>query len=475
MKSIFQNSIYNVIYKTLNVVFPLLIAAYVSRILLVEGIGKVSATENIARYFVLLAPLGLPSYGTKKIAEVGDNKEQSSNVFWELFFINALSTLLCTIAYYSLISSFGFFHDKYILYIVSGILIPFNLINVDWFYQGKEEYRYIMIRSIIVKVASIILVFLFVRSSSDYVAYALILVLSKGLNYIFNIIHLKKYIVRPKKTLELKKHIAPIFALLAASIAIEIYTLADTTMLNVLKGDIVVGYYSTALKGINFVKTIVVAICAVFLPRLSYYYKNKQYEDFNTLSNRGINTLLNISIPSAVGIFIVALDAIFVIFGPSFVESTNTMRILSLSIVTVSLSNFIGYQILVSIGKERIMLLSTIVGAIINILLNLILINLFSLIGAAIASVITETIVILIQFFYVNKIINIRISLIEILKTIMGCVCMCGVIVVIQMQLPVSVFRLLLCVVFGLLSYISIELLLKNSTIMLIVNRLKHQ
>ena len=68
MKSLARNSIYNIIYKCLNVVFPLITAGWVSRILMAEGIGKVSSAQNIVQYFTILAALGLPTYGTKVVS-----------------------------------------------------------------------------------------------------------------------------------------------------------------------------------------------------------------------------------------------------------------------------------------------------------------------------------------------------------------------------------------------------------------------
>ncbi len=470
MKSLFKNSVYNVIYKALNVFFPLVIAAYVSRILLADGVGKVSAADNIAKYFVLVAALGLPSYGTKKIAEM-NNKQETSNTFWELFIINSISTVICTASYYFLINYANFFEEKKLLYSVSGILIPFNFINVDWFYQGREEYRYIMIRSIIVKILSLILIFIFVRTTDDFIIYAVILVFSKGFNYIFNIINLRKYIIRPNRNLKIIHHLSPVFALLAASIAIEIYTLADTTMLNVLKGDAIVGYYTTALKGINFVKTIVVAICAVFLPRLSYYYKSDNLQMFKKLANKGINVLINISIPAALGIFLVSSDAISIIFGTGFLPATSSMKILSFSVITVSLSNFIGYQVLVSIGKERIMLISTIAGALTNVILNFFLIPVLSMNGAAIASISTEALVIIIQYSFARKDIGININLFDFFKICIGSILMTLVVIIMETWIHSVSIRLLMCIIVGVLVYFATEIVLKNQIISYVINK----
>ena len=167
-KSIAKNSIYNVLYKFLNVSFTVVAAAYASRILLPEGMGKVSSAQNIVQYFVLAAGLGLPSYGIKAIAVAGQDRERMSRVFSELFLIHALAALLCTAVYCGMILGVPFFRDRRLLFLVTGLKIPLDLVNTEWFYQGREEYRYILIRSLAIKFVMLIFVLLTVRTGSGH-------------------------------------------------------------------------------------------------------------------------------------------------------------------------------------------------------------------------------------------------------------------------------------------------------------------
>ena len=193
MKSLAKNSLYNVIYRCLNVVFPLITMAYIARVLYAEGVGRVSSATNIAAYFTVLAALGLPTYGTKAIASCVD-KVSVSKTFWDLFTINLLSTLIFSAVYYTMIFTIPFFQNELNLFVIVGLAIIFNVINVDWFYQGREEYGYITLRSLIIKSLSVITIFAFVKDSDDVVVYALILTLSNVANYLFNIIHIRKFI-----------------------------------------------------------------------------------------------------------------------------------------------------------------------------------------------------------------------------------------------------------------------------------------
>jgi len=462
MKSLAKNSIYNTIYKSLNVLFPLIIAAWVSRILMAEGIGKVASAQNIVQYFAIVAALGLPTYGTKIIAAKNGKQHEQNKAFSELFIINAISTIICSIAYYMMVYTLSYFQERWSLFIVCGLAIPFNIINVDWFYQGKEEYGYIMIRSMVIKILSLIACFLLVRSSNDFIIYAAITTLTAVANYIFNMVHIRKYVRFEYKNLDVRQHVKPVLIMLAASIAIEIYTLADTTMLTFFYGDTIVGYYSNAIRGIRVIKTVVTAICAVFLPRLSYYYANDNKHGFDVLINKGIKILTMISIPTTVGVILVANDLVPLLFGDGFTESILTTRILSISIISVAFSNFFGYQVLVVIGKEKQMMISTIIGAVVNIILNFVLIIPFMHNGVAFASVVTEICVTIYQIYAISGAFKFELDKKFIVSVLLSNIAMIITVLICMILIQNPILRLGLSMCVGCLTYGMFLFITKN-------------
>lgn len=473
MKSLGKNAFYNVIYKSLNVVFPLITMAYVSRILLPIGVGKVASAQNIIAYFLLIASLGLPTYGVKVIASYSDDKRKASKAFSELFVINAISTILCSFVYLMMVFSVDFFQSKIAISMVVGIQLFANIINIDWLYQGFEEYRYITIRSTVVKVISLIAVFVFVKQQSDYIIYAFITTLSLVSNFILNIFKLKSFVKLGFKKLDLRQHIRPVFALLASALAIEIYVLGGTTMLTFLKGDEDVAYYTYSCKAISVVRTFIVAICAVFLPRLNYYYSHKQYDRFNELASKGIKIIINLCVPAAIALCILSDDCVRILFGENYLEVTPSMQLLCVSLVTIALSNFTGYQILVSIGKEKIVLYSTIIGAFINLCINIMSIPVMGYFGAAIAAVITEAVIAAYQFFYVKKYITINISYSDINcmitpSIIMGIVvtCICYLIEDVLIEVGIGIFV-------GIIVYSVVAYIMKNEFFLMVLEKTK--
>ena len=473
MKSLGKNALYNIIYKCLNLLFPLVTAAYVSRILLPIGVGKVAASQNIVQYFVILAALGLPSYGVKKIAEFSHDEHKLSKVFIELFTINAIATIISSVLYLLLICHI-YEGQKLILGFVVGIQLFFNIVNIDWFYQGLEEYKYIMLRSLVVKLVALASVLIFVRTEDDYIVYAGITSCSLVVNYLFNVFNLRKYIRRiAVSELRVKQHIRSVLYLLAASISVEAYTLVDTTMLNLMRGDEIVGYYTSATKITSMIRTLVAAVSAVFLPRLSVLFSSGKIDEFKQLAINGIEIIFSIAVPSAAGIFLVADNCVILLLGERFVNSIITLRILSVSIITVALSNFIGYQILVTIGKEKIMLITTVIGAVTNFTLNLFFINTLGHNGAAIASVVTEGGIAIGQIAFIVKHLKIKISMQQMFSVIIPSIYMAVVVIILKLLVDSIILELIFSMIVGILVYSLFAAMMRNKFAYMVLNKLK--
>lgn len=473
MKSLAKNSIYNILYRCLNVVFPLVTVSYVSHVLQAKGIGEVSSASNIANYFTILAALGLPTYGTKVIAAC-ITKKDCDKAFWELFSINLMSTGLFSVAYYLMIFSHPFFQDELPLYCVVGLAIIFNFINVDWFYQGKEEFGFIAIRSFIIKSLSLIAIFFLVRTKEDVLNYALILTLSNVANYIFNIIHIRKFVSLSKCKLNIPQHIKPIVTLLLASFIIELYTMFGITILTIFSTPESVGYYSNSVAIIRIIRSLVTAVCAVFLPRLSYYYSSGDKVAFENLIEKGLNILIYMTVPAAIGITMISSDAVTVFFGDSFYKASVSIDILSITIITIALSNYIGYQIFITIGKEKLMVVSTIVGAIINLALNILLVAKLDFIGVAIASSISELAVTIYQVIKLKQLSLFKIDVTSLRSVLLSSLFMTVVVLIISLFRMPAFIELVLSIIAGAATYIFLTYLQKSKVSLLLFSKLPH-
>lgn len=405
-KSLVNNALFNISYRMLNVVFPLITSMYVSRVLLSSGIGKVAYAQNIVQYFIIIASLGIPAYGAREIAKARDSKNEYSKVFLELFIINAISTFACLSVYYTFIFMNPAFYATRTLNCVVGIVLALNFFNIDWFYQGQEEYKYIALRSFVIKIISLILIFILVRSQSDYILYATIQSIATAGNYVFNFLHLKRFVCKPIGKLDLRRHMKPVMILLASTIAVELYTLLDTTMLGSLCTDSVVGNYTNSVKLVKMITTFISAISAVLLPRLSYYYGRGEKALFDQVVSTSTKMMIWLTVPCSVGLFMVSDRLITLFFGLDFTSAISITKILCVLIFAISLNNLFGTQILVTVGKEKWLLVSVVAGAITNLILNMTLIPRIQANGAAIASAVSEIVVLIFTFIFALK--NVR-------------------------------------------------------------------
>lgn len=391
MKSLAKNSVVNAVYMVLDFAFVLIRAVYVGRILLADGVGRVSYVQSIAGYFLALAQLGLPDYGIREIAKARETQSGRSLVFAELFVINLLSTTAALLAYLAAASQIAGV-EQIPLFFVFGLNIFFNYFNIDWLYRGQEEYVYIAVRSMAVKLLSLIAIFSFVRAREDYVTYALICCLETGGNYALNMMRLGRFVKPAKKKPALRRHVKPLLFLAAGTVCTTLYSQVDITMLGILSSKTATGYYSYANTAIWALTTMCIVVLSIFLPRLSYYY-HKSREQFYELLQLGMRVQAFISFPISAGVFILAPQIVTVLFGGAFFAAATTVRILAILIAVKSFSHLVGYQMLLATGNEKEQIPAFLAALMINAALNRFLIPVWANNGAAVASVISEAFV----------------------------------------------------------------------------------
>ena len=407
--SLKKNIALNLFKTVLNLLFPLITFPYASRILLPDGIGRVSFARSFIDYFILIATLGISTYGIRETAKIRDNREKLSKISREIVTINMISTAVSYFLLFIAIFCIPKLTNYRLLLIVISAKILFTALGLDWLYGGVEDYKYITTRAVIFQIISIVLLFMFVNRPEDYLKYASIAVFSNVGSNICNWIHSKKYIDLFKKTrIELKKHVKPIFILFAMVAVTKVYAVLDVTMLGFLCDDWQVGIYSAAEKVNKIVLSMVVAACTVLLPRLSYYSEKNEIQKFNNLAYKGFDVLLLVSIPSWIGLSLISYQIIMLVSGENYISAVPLMCIMSPIILIIGLSNFIGMQLFMPLRKEKYTLYSVICGAVVNFSLNLILVPRYQAFGAAISTICAEIIVTAVQLVLARDIINLK-------------------------------------------------------------------
>lgn len=433
------NFIMNFIMTTSSILFPLITFPYVSRVLLSVGNGKVAFASSVITYFTMFASLGIPTYGIRVCAKVRDDKEKLSKTVQELLIINSVTMLVTGIIFVLSVILVPKFRAEKELFIINGIGMVLNVFAIQWLYNALEQYAYITVCNLAVKILSLVLMFAFVRNPEDYVIYGAITMFASCASYIFNFVHARKFIsFKKQKDYEFFVHIKPILIFFATSAAISVYTNLDVVMLGFMKGDRDVGYYNAAIKVKTILVTLVTSLGTVLLPRLSYYVKKGEEEAFYRMIGKALNFVVLLGVPLMTYFGIFAKESILFLAGKDFMGAVTPMIILMPTVLLIGLSNITGIQILTPQDREKQVLYSILWGAGIDFLLNLVLIPRYSASGAAFATLVAELAVLTVQCFYLKGILKNIVGQVELKKIIVSSViaCIAGIGVKLVVDLP---------------------------------------
>ena len=391
IKSIKVNALLNSVRTVLNLIFPLITFPYVSRILLVDELGKYNFSQSIVSYFLLIAALGIDNYAIREGAKYRDDRKKISTFASQVFTINIVSTIVSYVflAIYICFSAKAKYYLACIL--IFSLQIFFTTLGTEWIYSIFEEYTYITVRSIVFKVISIILLFALVRKPGDYLNYAAVTVFASVGSNILNFVNVRKFCdLRLTFNFKWKNMLRPIMIIFASNVAIQIYVNSDTTMLGYMDNDYVVGIYSLSVKIYTIIKSVLLAALRVAVPRLSLYAGKNQKDEYDSLLLKLTNALLILVVPAIVGMIMLSKNIVLIVGGNNYESSQSSLIILSVAIIFSIFSTLFNTCVLIPFKREKYSLRSSVASACENIGLNFFLIPLLAENGAAVTTVFAE-------------------------------------------------------------------------------------
>lgn len=452
MSQIKKNFVYNVFYQILIIILPLITIPYVSRVLGSKGVGIYSYTYSIVYYFMLIALLGINNYGNRTIAKVRDNKEKLSETFMSIYSIQLIMSILMIVAY---IIYIALFNSRYMFVAIIQIVYLISCIfDFNWFFFGLEKFKLTVIRSTLVKILSLIGIFVFIKTKNDVWLYTLILSLSILISNILLVPFLLKEIKIVKVSFkEIKRHIKPILVLFIPVIAVSLYRIMDKIMLGLLSNINEVGYYEQADKMVTVPLGIITALGTVMLPRISNLVSKGENQRILEYIKKSVNFMMFLAFPMCFGMIAVSNDFIPIFLGKDFVKTGYLINYISCIIVFTSFANIIRTQYLLPKEKDKIYIISVIGGAIINLICNLIFIPLYASIGACIGTIAAELIVMLYQVYKVKNELPIKKYLKDMIPLFIKALIMFIIILLIKL-LPISaLYKVLIQIVIGISIY----------------------
>lgn len=464
-KSITKNYIYNLVYQILIIIMPIITTPYLARTLGAEGTGTYSYTISIVTYFILFGSLGLALYGQREIAYVQEDVKKRSKIFFELVILRFFTMSISMVLFYFSLGRNG---DYAVYYRILLLEMLANSIDISWFFQGIENFKKTATRNIIVKILSVISIFIFIKSENDVAKYLLIYVLTTLLGNVSLWIGIKRYITKINiKELKIFRQLKPTIQLFIPQIAIQVYTVLDKTMIGSITGDMAeVGYYEQTQKIVKILLTIITSLGTVMMPRIAKCFAEGKIEQIKNYMNKSFRFVYMLAFPLVFGIIAVSNNFVPLFFGQGYEKVKILMKIMSFIILFVGLSNIIGSQYLLSTKNQKQYTLSVIFGALVNVIFNSILIRFYQSIGAVIATVIAECVVTSVQFFFIRREFNIW-KIIKLSKNyLISALIMFVMTIIIDIIVKSNMLGIILQVVFGGIIYFVILLIEKDNLIL---------
>lgn len=456
-----KNIFFNTLLTVCQFIFPLITFPYLARILMPEGLGLINFLDNIIQYLIFIVGLGVPIYGVREIARARNNTDQRRRLFNELLFINVLSAVITLLIYLGVLYVLSDRLTNMELYLLSGLVVFLNIFNVEWLFQGLEEFAYITQRSITVKTIAIILTFCFVKDPGDIMYYYYIMILSYLFNAVINLSYARRkfdfHINFRFKLADLKRHLRPIFLIFSANLAISLFLYFDSFILGILSGTKAVGLYMTAIKLVKIPVLFIVAYINALVPKIAFAVKEQQFDEVNDLVDRSFNYVVFLSVPLVVGIFISADFIIYLFAGANYTESVLPLRIMCPAILPLALTNIFVWQILTPFSRERYFMITVVAGMLLSLSLNFMLIPHLSQVGTAISTVATETLICLLSFFFARKVFKHKLAYGKMLQSAVACLPMLLFYFLIHRYVKDFIWSNILVIVTSILSYFAVQ------------------
>lgn len=405
--SVKKNYIYNLSYQILIMLITIVTTPYLARVLGAEKVGIFSYTFSIVSYFTLFSLLGTSAYAQREIAYVQNHVEKRSRLFFEILIFRIITMILSLVVFYFVFiknSEYGTYYKIFCLEIIA------QAFDIGWFFQGIEDFKKVVVRNTIMRMAMIVLIFVFVNNPDDLWKYILLYVFSNVLGSISLWVSVKKYIIKIKiKDLNIVRHVKPTLQFFLPQIASSVYTILDKSMIGILTKNMTeVAYYEQSQKIVKVSLTIITSLGTVMIPRMSSIFAKGDNEKIKKYMKESFNFVWFLGFPIMFGLIAISRNLIPWFFGHEFLQVIPLMMVFSPIVLIIGISTVTGTHYLIPTKKQNLYTTTVIIGAITNVILNIIFILNFGAIGATISSLVSELVVALLQLKFISKFMNLK-------------------------------------------------------------------
>jgi len=413
-KSISKNAIFKAMLNLFNIILPILVIPLVTRSFGDELYGYMGYGDSLTAYFLIFASFGIYQYGLREISKVRDDRTKLRQTFTSLFVFTVITNIVASAAYMIFVAIFYKNEPYSYTCIILGFNIVFNMFYVEWVNEAIENYDFIAIKTMIVRIIYSALILLFVRDKGDFIFYLYIVVGFNFINNIISFIYVKKKLNFDFSNLQFLKHIKPMFYVVILSSTGVLYTQLDKIMLkNSIGGTTAVGYYYMAQRITGIINTLLLTIIQVTMPRLSNYLGNDSKGQYLILLKKVIKIYFLLLFPASIGLLCLSKEAIYIFGGAGFLGAVPVMIVFSIYMLSLGIEGVIANQMIYLHGKEKEDAMLVLFGGVINLIFKIILLitgNL-NMVSAITTTLIANSIIIVLEYRMVKKVIKLDIHL----------------------------------------------------------------
>ena len=407
MPSLKRNLFYSILLVLANYVFPFLTYPYVSRVLGVTGIGACNFVDSVINYFIIFSTLGIDTYGVREIAKHKDDKAALDRTFSNIFTVNVTLTAIMLVLLVGATLTVPKLSDHMDLMFIGAFKLVFNCLLTEWLFKGLEDFKLITLRSIVIKLLYVAAVFIFVRRREDVWVYYLASSMAVVVNALVNRAFARTRVHYSLKGVEFKDTFKSISALGVYAILTSMYTTFNVMFLGFVANDSEVGLYGTATKIYYIVMAVFSGFTGVMLPRMSSVVASGDMHKFRSYFGMVVDFLFGFSIPIVAWMMLMAPDLIRIIAGSEFTGAVLPMTIISPLVFIVGYEQILVLQTLLPLGKDKVMLRNSLLGAVVGVSLNVLLVPWLAAIGSAIVWIVVECLILVLSQIAVSKYLDI--------------------------------------------------------------------
>ncbi len=399
IKGLIENVFSLSVLQGINYLLPLITLPYLVRVLGAEKFGVVAFAQATMQYFIIFTDYGFNLSATRNIAAHQQDNRKISEIFSTVLTVRFVLMIVGFFLLLLLVKLVGKFAAEPTLFLISYGLVVGNVLFPVWFFQGIEKMTYSTVMILIARLLFVVLIFIFVRSTEDYLYVPLLNSLGFIIAGILSmIIAVRKFRVSfgwfgwRAITSQFKSS----FQFFLSQISGTVYSSFNTIILGFFTNNQTVGYYAAAEK-------LFIAMRSAFYPLVQALYPYMASKRNVALFKKIFRYALLGALAIAVVVFSLSSLITNVVFGADFAASAGILRLFALLIPVIAASLLLSYPLLAALNHEKYANYSNVIGALIHVALIAALIPVISSHVVVIVMMISESLILGMRIYGVRK------------------------------------------------------------------------